>query len=99
MSAVFAKRFFCRKLYVAQGRCRPECGAKPLKNKCCTNAAEGNFDDEDAAGDHGTKQHSGMSGASCSFVRKYAEIKAVVQAYHSLFCLSESEREGLDYGS
>ena len=59
----------------------------------------GNFDDEDAAGNHETEQHSGMSGASCSFVRKYAEIKAVVQAYHSLFYLSESEREGLDYGS
>ena len=25
--------------------------------------------------------------------------KAVVQVYHCLFCLSEVEREGLDYGS
>ena len=42
-------------------------------------------------------------GASCSFVQgmgtEYAKIKAVVQVYHCLFCLSEVEREGLDYGS
>ena len=30
---------------------------------------------------------------------EYAKIKAVVQVYHCLFCLSEVEREGLDYGS
>ena len=40
------------------------------------------------------------SGASCSFVRRvgkaYAEIKAVVRGYHSLFCLSGSRKRGLD---
>ena len=39
-------------------------------------------------------------GASCSFVRRvgkaYAEIKAVVRGYHSLFCLSGSRKRGLD---
>ena len=51
----------------------------------------------------GHRAASCMSGASCSFVQgmgtEYAKIKAVVQVYHCLFCLSEVEREGLDYGS
>ena len=66
-------------------------------------AAKENFNDEDAAGSHESKPFSCMSGASCSFAQgmgtEYAKIKAVVQVYHCLFCLSEVEREGLDYGS
>ena len=65
-------------------------------------AAKENFNDEDAAGSHGSKQHSGMSGASCNFVqsvgRAYAELKAVVRVYRSLFCLSV-EKERFGYGS
>ena len=60
------------------------------------------MNDEDAAGSHGSKQHSGMSGASCNFVqsvgRAYAELKAVVRVYRSLFCLSV-EKERFGYGS
>ncbi len=44
----------------------------------------------------------GMSGASCNFVqsvgRAYAELKAVVRVYRSLFCLSV-EKERFGYGS
>ena len=45
-----------------------------------------------------------MSGASCNFAKRRtentAEIKAVVQVYRSLFCLSVDKRKrGLEYGS
>jgi len=64
----------------------------PPEKRECKETAEGNFNDEDAAGSHESKQYSGMSGASCSLAqsagRVYAKIKAVVQVYRSLFCLS-----------
>ena len=44
------------------------------------------------------------SGASCSFVQQrweqlYAEIKAVVQVYHSLFLFVQTEKERFGYDS
>ena len=101
MGTLFSKMFFCRKLYVVQGRRPAERAFRRLKTQA-QGTAEENFNDEDAAGSHGSKQHSGMSGASCNFVqsvgRAYAELKAVVRVYRSLFCLSV-EKERFGYGS
>ena len=54
--------------------------------------AEGNFNDAAGAGSHGMGSHSLQSGAWCNLVQnartEKQEIKAVVQVYRSLFCLS-----------
>ena len=99
MGTLFSKMFFCRKLYRDGG---PQKGLFRRLKTQAQGTAEENFNDEDAAGSHGSKQHSGMSGASCNFVqsvgRAYAELKAVVRVYRSLFCLSV-EKERFGYGS
>ncbi|MFR9067119.1 MAG: hypothetical protein ACLVJH_09645 [Faecalibacterium prausnitzii] len=89
---LFAKRFFCRKLYVSTGTMPPKMGLHRRLKNACTGNCGGNFNDAVGAGSHGMGSHSLQSGAWCSLVQnartEKLEIKAVVQVYRSLFCLS-----------
>ena len=73
-----------------------------LKKTLAQETAEGNFNDAAGAGSHGMGSHSLQSGAWCNLVQNARtekhEIKAVVQVYRSLFCLSV-EKERFGYGS
>ena len=63
-----------------------------LRQTLAHETAEGNFNDAAGAGSHGMGSHSLQSGAWCNLVQnartEKLEIKAVVQVYRSLFCLS-----------
>ena len=89
---LFAKRFFCRKLYLYRDDAPKNGLASPPEKTLAQETAEGNFNDAAGAGSHGMGSHSLQSGAWCNLVQnartEKQEIKAVVQVYRSLFCLS-----------
>ena len=95
----FAKWNFCRKLYVVQGRYPGGCRVPPEKAQSKRGTSKmkmlSGFTEQNTI-----RAVQGHRAALCKALgRAYAEIKAVVQVYHSFFFVLQTEKERFGYDS